>query len=125
MQNEKNSLKAFQKEPSHRSVPRTEKPLTSKRRRGRLRKRSLSDSNRSEDSNEPSGSSSLLDENTWRIVPSRMPVFGVSYTNVKKTLKSSSTETKKKIEIKECTESPTCIKMKGIAKSSSNSPSQI
>ncbi|GFQ91085.1 hypothetical protein TNCT_355361 [Trichonephila clavata] len=52
MPNEKNSSNASQEEPSHRSVPRTETPPPSKRRRGRVRKRSLSDSNRSDDSNE-------------------------------------------------------------------------
>ncbi|GFS83648.1 protein bric-a-brac 2 [Nephila pilipes] len=52
MPSEKNSSNASQEEPSHRSVPRTETPPPSKRRRGRVRKRSLSDSNRSDDSNE-------------------------------------------------------------------------
>lgn len=53
--NEKNSTSnSAQDEPGHRSVPRTESPTPqSKRRRGRVRKRSLSDSNRSDDSNEP------------------------------------------------------------------------
>ncbi|KAG8179871.1 hypothetical protein JTE90_007051 [Oedothorax gibbosus] len=51
--NEKNSSSSTtQDEPGHRTVPRTETPPPqSKRRRGRVRKRSLSDSN--EDSNEP------------------------------------------------------------------------
>ncbi|KAF8791948.1 Protein bric-a-brac 2 like protein [Argiope bruennichi] len=52
MPNEKNSSSSAQDEPSHRSVPRTETPPPSKRRRGRVRKRSLSDSNRSDDSND-------------------------------------------------------------------------
>ncbi|XP_015929956.3 protein bric-a-brac 1 [Parasteatoda tepidariorum] len=54
--NEKDSQSnnSAQDEPTHRSVPRTDSPPQSKRRRGRTRKRSLSDSNRSDDdSNEP------------------------------------------------------------------------
>ncbi|XP_054720142.1 protein bric-a-brac 2-like [Uloborus diversus] len=51
--NEKSSSSVSQDESGHRSVPRTDTPPP-KRRRGRTRKRSLSDSNRSDDeSNEP------------------------------------------------------------------------